>query len=290
MAMDNAILDIDITNHSVDPAQAEVWLTVWTAHRDAGTEIRGRLMGPRCPYSSTVEVAYPLRLRPGMPDPAGPFPMRVIIPEASLWDLQSPFLYQGPVELWQDGRRCAQVAISHGLRGSLRLGPAGLAINGKPVVLRGRRFQGGDERALQLFRQQGGNLVLTPVSLDTAELWTEADRLGLLMLGLIGAPEEADHPLLSTLARRPSSLGWMLRPAALPVLPRLLALPGGGKVGLWPEGPHGGDAVPGIQLILADEHHRERLAGSGLPALLAGPEAPAEGAGGLGWVELPAGA
>jgi len=282
-------LEIDIYEHNLTPAQAEVWLTVRTA-RDAATEVRGRMMGPRCLYASTVEVAYPLRPRPGpSPDPADPFYLSSIIPEPSLWDLQSPFLYQVLVERWQDGRRCLQHSIEHGLR-SFRLGSAGLAINGKAVALRGRCFQSDNAKALRLFRQQGGNLVLAPVKLDTMQLWHQADRQGLLMLGLISTPEEENHPLPSVLAQRPSCLGWVLRPSALAVLPKLLALPGGAKIGWWLEGPSPEAPPPGIHFVVVDERHRDHLTATGLPALLVCPEAPAGGAGVLGWVEQPAGA
>jgi beta-galactosidase/beta-glucuronidase len=41
---------------------------------------------------------------------------RVIIPEASWWEPKTPFLYEGPVELWQDGVLCDRREISHGIR------------------------------------------------------------------------------------------------------------------------------------------------------------------------------
>ena len=95
--MTNRIRRVSIENHSLVPAEAEVRLKVELAHVTPTTEVRGRLMGPRCPYSSTVEIAYPLRpLREPVPQGLA---CRVLIPEASLWDPVSPFLYEGPVEL-----------------------------------------------------------------------------------------------------------------------------------------------------------------------------------------------
>src|SRR5438445_675398 len=126
--MDNDILAVEIHDHSLAPAQAEVWLTVHPAFRNAGTEVRGRMTGPRCLYATTIEVAYPLRQRIDVtPNPTGPFSLRAIIPEACLWDLQSPFFYQVFLELWQEGRRCAQLSFSHGLR-TLRLRADGVAV------------------------------------------------------------------------------------------------------------------------------------------------------------------
>src|SRR5919201_1885533 len=135
--MNNRIHQLEVRDRSTVPAEAEVWITVVPEQVTPATEVRGRLMGPRCPYASTVEVAYPLRPLP-RPGATGPgLVRRVLIPEASLWDPESPFLYQGPVELWQDGQRCDQVTVSHGLR-TISLGPRGLRWNGRPLALRGR--------------------------------------------------------------------------------------------------------------------------------------------------------
>ena len=137
--MDNRIRQITVRNVQLNPAQAEVWITVVPEHQTPTTEVRGRLMGPRCPYASTVEVAYPLRpLSPSQkPTEPGGFTQRVIIPEASLWEPQCPFLYQGPIELWQDGQRRDQVLVRHGLR-SFQLKERGLHVNGRPLILHGR--------------------------------------------------------------------------------------------------------------------------------------------------------
>src|SRR5262249_10296749 len=99
--MSNRIQEIIVHNHSLDPAEAEVRVTVVPEEADPRCEVRGRLMGPRCAYASTVEVAYPLRpLARGAAETSG-LTMRAVIPEASLWEPACPFLYQGPVELWR---------------------------------------------------------------------------------------------------------------------------------------------------------------------------------------------
>src|SRR5436190_14007505 len=104
--MSNHILDVTIHDRSLDPGSVELWITVTPDRLTATTELRGRLMGPRCPYASTVEVAYPLRPIPGLNgDTPGAIRRRVVIPEASLWDTESPFLYEGPIELWEGEQR-----------------------------------------------------------------------------------------------------------------------------------------------------------------------------------------
>src|SRR5260221_11284590 len=104
----------------------------------ATTEVRGRLMGPRCVYASTVEVAYPLRAGHGAPAPeANPrIIKRVVIPEPNWWDPISPFLYEGPLELWQDGELCDQRTLRHALR-TLKIGSKGLRVNGQPFSIHG---------------------------------------------------------------------------------------------------------------------------------------------------------
>ena len=38
--------------------------------------------------------------------------LRVVIPEPCWWESNKPFLYEGPLELWQDGQFCERVQIS----------------------------------------------------------------------------------------------------------------------------------------------------------------------------------
>ncbi len=102
--MSNRILRIDLEDRSLVPAEAEVRVSVVPEHIDAGTEVRGRLMGPQCRFASTVEVAYHLRRLPAQSG-TNALHFRVIIPEANQWNPVSPHLYAGPIELWQDGVR-----------------------------------------------------------------------------------------------------------------------------------------------------------------------------------------
>src|SRR5947209_11341595 len=116
--MDNRIREVHIWDSRIEPVEAEVLLSVYPEHLRSSTQVRGRLNGPRCPYTTTVEVAYPLREHSRQYESEGEPRVlsRVLIPEPSLWDPQTPFLYEGPVELWQGGQMCQQVLIRHGLR------------------------------------------------------------------------------------------------------------------------------------------------------------------------------
>ena len=220
--MSNRIRHIRVSHGPISPAQAEVRITVVPERQTPTTEVRGRLMGPRCPYASTIEVAYPLRLPPGGNPTAESLDLtrHVIIPEPSFWDTESPFLYEGPVELWQDGQCCDQQIVRHGLC-SLRVGKRGLLINDRPLLLRGRVVtadgeMAGSESDLRMLHEAGFNLLVAPVADETMELWQHADRFGLLILGQLRDDSEATQHRLVLLTEHASCLGWLIESARLP--------------------------------------------------------------------------
>jgi hypothetical protein len=207
--MENRIRRIEVHNRSLNPVSAEVWISVLPGQLTAATEVRGRLMGPRCLYSSTVEVAYPLRpLPPQQKSPlSSGLTVCAVIPEASLWEPQCPFLYQGPIELWQDGQCCDRIILSHGLR-SLQRNERGLCVNGRRLTLHGQKIAAcSDEEATQL-HQAGYNLLIAPATTDSLAVWEQADRFGFLVLGQLG--EDADETrLVEMLRSHASCLGWL---------------------------------------------------------------------------------
>jgi hypothetical protein len=216
--MDNRIRQINVWDSRLDPAEAEVWITVYPEQVTSTTQVRGRLVGPRCPYASTVEVAYHLREHSREYETTGDpkLVMRVIIPEACFWDVESPFLYQGPLELWQNGQRCDQVQVTHGLR-VIQLGPRGLRVNGRPFTVRGIACERcSEEEALRLHRA-GYNTLLAPVTAQTADLWDIGARFGFLMLGRITAKEQLSQT--QSLTYHASFLGWLLDAGFLNAFP-----------------------------------------------------------------------
>ena len=205
--MSNRIRRVELRDKTLVPAEAEVWVTVHLDHLTPTTEVRGRLMGPTCRYASTVEVAYALRpLSKSQKPPASEGPaltLRVVIPEPSLWDPISPFLYHGPVELWEDGQRVEQITIRHGLC-SKTLNTHGLRWNGRPLTLRSRDVQTGSEDEMLALRAAGYNLLSAP--LGDVDLWERADRIGFLLLGRV---RTLDETVPTEMGGHPSCLGLL---------------------------------------------------------------------------------
>src|SRR5262249_19936731 len=114
--MSNRIKYLFVKNVRVNPVQADIDVTVYPETLANGTEVRGRLVGPTCVYASTVEVAYPLRESSREKESAPHISLRVIVPEPSLWEQESPFLYRLVVELWQEGKLCDQKSLMHAIK------------------------------------------------------------------------------------------------------------------------------------------------------------------------------
>jgi hypothetical protein len=263
--MRNCITHVEVRNRSLAPAEAEVWVTVRAETVTAATEVRGRLMGPSCPYSSTVEVAYPLRPLVRPTENAPPLTMRVVVPEASLWEPESPFLYQGPVELWQDGERRDRVTVRHGLC-SWSLTSRGLRWNGKRLTLRGRAARElTDDNAMSL-RWAGVNLLLA--SADEPAVWDLADRLGFLVLGELSTLDAGALDAAEKLAPHPSCFGWLVNTSLPTQSERLASLASGKALGARAESP---EAIPPwATFIVCDAGQAARFTGCDVPLLTHG--------------------
>ena len=214
--MANRILNILVFDLRLDPAEAEVSIAVDPERLVSQTDARGRLVGPRCLYATTVEVAYPLRPVSRQYEKEGPprIQARVVIPEPCRWDPESPFLYQGVVELWENGQRCDQVPITHGLR-TLQLGRRGLLLNGRPFTVRARACdQAPNEEEARRWRQEGINTLLVPLTREIPDVWSAADRLGFLVLVRLSERLSVRPEALSR--EPPAFAGYVLSPEAWP--------------------------------------------------------------------------
>jgi len=180
------LLRVRVEDVKLTLAAAELRVQLLDSSLAAGTELRGRLVGPRNRYASTVEIAYPLQ-------PCWPLLrncQRVAIPEPNLWSPTSPFLYRGTVELWMKGERTAEVAVQHGLRTTM-LGPAGLRWNGQPLVLRGRECgpEPPSSSNLLAWRQEGCNCLLVAAPSAYRSTCALADEFGFLAICRVRATE-----------------------------------------------------------------------------------------------------
>jgi hypothetical protein len=249
--MSNRIKSVALRNAGLDPIEAEIWILVEPEKVTASTEVRGRLVGPRCHYSTTVEVAYPMRAwskeYPTIDRPS--ITMRVIIPEPSLWDPDSPLFYEGPLELWQKGKCVDRKDIRHGLR-TMRLGPRGLRINDRPLTLHGMPYGELSKDKSTELRQSKCNVLLTSLSGDVEALWANSDQLGFLRIGRITNPREiAKTAVLSIGAMYASDIGWLVTEEVLKheVLQAIGLLPLQGIEGLT----RTSDSIIGIELTRA---------------------------------------
>jgi hypothetical protein len=254
---------------------AEVWITVVPQlERDPpprrALQVRGRLMGPICAGRSTVEVAYPLRPLPDLLEGDAGLTARTIIPEPSLWDIENPFCYGGPVELWDGPVLVRSMRVSVGLR-ELRLGPGGLRWNGQPLTLRGGPF-GHDPAAM---KRAGFNLVVVPPEEGSVRLWQQADECGLAVLYRWSEADYAQRLTLK-LAQHPCGVGWsvpagMIRHPAVAATCEALAARGTPlALGVELDAPPRESPPPGVRFVVCAASLIPRIEGVALPKLVRG--------------------
>jgi hypothetical protein len=305
--MTDRIQSFDVSTGRLDPAEAEVCISVRPERLFSITQARGRFVGPRCPYATTVEVAYPLREHSRDYESIGfsgspHLYLRAIIPEPSLWDPESPFLYEGVLELWQGGQRCNQVRFTHGLH-TLALGPRSLRCNGRPLSLRGVALGSCSEVEARSLHQAGYNTLLASIGTDAA-VWDLADRFGFLVLARIRdrAELKAETQRAQAFRKHPCCLGWVVTPEAVEEeLARMVAqnLPDayrGQFLGMELKQPPAGPLPDHVSFLVAEENVLPQLAEIALPKIVlrrAGAGGATErstadsGGNVLGWIDLP---
>ncbi len=106
-------ITIDVVRLSVEVAELQI-RAEFADTPGGNTELRGRLMGPRCPGVSTIEIAYAVKAI--ATESTNVLMARVIIPEPNLWTEKKPFTYWGPVEVWHDGAMMHSQKVEVGLR------------------------------------------------------------------------------------------------------------------------------------------------------------------------------
>jgi hypothetical protein len=263
---------VTIRKHIVrlTPAEAELRFLVTFGGSADDLQVRGRLMGPRCPYAATVEVAYPLRELERERGQAGStnILLRTVIPEPSMWDPESPFLYAGPLGIWRGNELLEQQLQQIGFIG-WGLGTRGLRVNGKYLDLQATHIKELNPELCAQLRAQHFNCIVVEVSEAAASTWDMADRFGFFVLGRITQGDA--WPVARRLEGRPSSLGWILTHRSLAGL-KPKAFEGtsytgsapliGLEVERIPEQP-----IPGVSFLVAAPGLVEQPSASGLPWL-----------------------
>jgi hypothetical protein len=107
-----ASLTIELTRADISVAQFLVRVVLDSPI--AGCEVKGRVIGPRCPGITTVEVAYPLVLVESKEAAAT---LKGVIPEPNLWTREAPFDYEVTVTVWEGDRQIDKRASVLALRG-----------------------------------------------------------------------------------------------------------------------------------------------------------------------------
>lgn len=163
----------------LSPTEAELAIDLHCTEAHSTTELRGRLMGPSCLYSTTIEVAYPIHMKSRTTGAHPVLHAKAVIPEPAWWDPESPFLYHGPVELWDHETRVETAGVRIGLRHAKWDGER-LIWNGQPLPIRSQSLTELDEETLRLLRVGGINAVIVPASVAKS-VWPMADRIGMIV-------------------------------------------------------------------------------------------------------------
>ena len=199
----------EVRCQALTPTEADVYISMGTV--DPGVELQGRLTGPRCVYSTTIEVAYRWQPLPRRAEEPTRLQARVVIPEPCFWEPETPFVYSGQVE----AADAPSVPLTVGLR-TVQWRGAELRVNGRPFDLRSVRCKHLSADAGRRLRADGVNCLVVPVAAATAAVWDAADRLGFFVVGELPAEELA---LARALRLHPCHLGWLPAAGASPTVP-----------------------------------------------------------------------
>lgn len=178
--MTNSLRELSVRLSRLTPTEAEIVLSLTCALPHATTEIRGRLMGPNCQHSTTIEIAHPVHALPRSSDQPHLRRAHIVIPEPAWWDCESPFLYHGPIELWEHEHKIDEVRLRIGLRHAEWKGET-LHWNGRPIELRSEAVAEIDDGLLHSLRERQVNSVVVPADLART-VWPIADRAGILVM------------------------------------------------------------------------------------------------------------
>jgi hypothetical protein len=191
---------------TVSAAQADIWFRVVVERATPGTEVRGRIVGPRSLFAETAKVVSPLRsVRSSEEGPAALI-ARTAFPQPGFWDPQNPLLYRVVIELLQDGQRCEVSGFDLGFR-TIELGSDNVLVNKKPIPLQGMLALPQTREEAAARRQGGYNLVLA--GKGQWHWWIRANPMGFLLLERVTLATLTPH-YIGLLVQQPCFLGFVL--------------------------------------------------------------------------------
>jgi hypothetical protein len=202
----NRLRGIDNCKLTVSPAAADVWFRVAVQRVTAGTEVRGRVVGPRSLYQQQRVESWPMRSVRHREQAGESLIARTAIPEPGLWSPDNPLLYRVVVELWQDRQLCEVCGFDLGFRRS-DMGPGDVLVNQKPVHLQGMTCLPESRDETLARRQAGYNLVLA--GLGQWHWWVRASPMGFFLLERV-ALATLTPQYISLLCQQPCFLGFVL--------------------------------------------------------------------------------
>jgi hypothetical protein len=191
---------------TLSPAAADIWFKVAVESVTAGTEVRGRIVGPRCLFAEAAEAVSPLRSVRHKEEGSVGLIARTAIPNPAFWCPDNPFLYRVVVELWQDGQRCDVSGFDLGFR-AIEMGAGRVLVNHKPLSLQGMSCLPPSREEAVARRQAGYNLVLA--GKEQWHWWVRASPMGFLLLERV-ALSTLTPQYIDLLSGQPCFLGFVL--------------------------------------------------------------------------------
>lgn len=221
--MTDGIRSVRVLSLRSTPAEAEVLLRVTPERPASGQALAGRVVGPRCEYVSTIEVAYPLREVRSERGEDGSLVARAIIPEPNLWEPARPFGYQVFLNLVEQGGSIGQRSSWVGFRDVALGARLPLSLNGSQFTIRAVWRTGRRDASIERYRASRYNTIFPTTLDDAARIATSADRFGLFLLPILDQIPEIEA--WQRLRAHASYLGLVLPPAVFAKLVDLPAAP-----------------------------------------------------------------
>lgn len=290
----NRLKEIDRFKLTVSPTAADIWFKVVVQRITPGTEIRGRIVGPRCLFAKTTEFVSPLRSVSHRKDEQATLIARTAIRNPGFWDLDNPLMYRVVIELWQDGQRCEVSGFDLGFR-TIEMNPSNVFVNKQPFVLQGTTYLPQSWEEAVDHRQAGYNLVLARKG--QWHSWIRANPMGFLLLEEV-ALSTLTPQYIGLLTQQPCFLGFVLTTELLDRSPSKAARflrpwrERGVFIGLELDKTPSSSVPDGLSFLVCPESVLPELSTISLPKLImreskVGSDQPSVGAmpGVLGWID-----